>query len=135
MPFGVQRDNNSLAELVFRFALLFAGPGTRLGDGLGDVVRGGPGPGRDGLECAPEGGLVEPAGFGGLGGRAGSSPGRPGSGDRGTGRAVSEESPRIGCRSGRCLSVFYSLFAGPLAPSWSFVLVLILAFPAAVPTS
>ena len=53
----------------------------------------------------------------------------------GTGRAVSEESPRIGCRSGRCLSVFYSLFAGPLAPSWSFVLVLILAFPAAVPTS
>ena len=38
------------------------------GDGLGDVVFGGPGLGGNGLEGAAQSGLVEPAGSGGLGG-------------------------------------------------------------------
>ena len=61
---------------------LFGGEGTVLhgvvdalgeagGDGLGDVVLGGLGPGGNGLKGAAQGGLVEPAGSGGLGGELG----------------------------------------------------------------
>ncbi len=48
--------------------------GPAVGDGLGDVVLGGPSAGRDGLESTPEGGLVEAGGAGGLGGQLGHLP-------------------------------------------------------------